>query len=88
MNNEWFGYIAAFCTTVSFVPQVLHILRTKDTHAISLGMYTIFTAGIAMWLVYGIMLKNIPMTLANGITFILALFILGYKIRQTLFNKS
>lgn len=86
MNIEWFGYLAAICTTFSFIPQVIHILRTKDTDAISLGMYSIFTFGIAMWLFYGIAISNIPMTLANGITFVLALFILGYKIRQTFFT--
>lgn len=86
MNIEWFGYIAAFCTTFSFIPQVLHILRTKDTQAISLGMYTIFTFGISMWLTYGIVLHNLPMTAANGVTFVLAMFILGYKIRQTFFD--
>lgn len=88
MNIEWFGYIAAFCTTFSFIPQVLHILRTKDTQAISLGMYLIFTFGIAMWLIYGIVLANPPMILANGVTFLLAVFILGYKIRQTFFENS
>lgn len=84
MNNEWFGYIAAFCTTVAFIPQVLRILKTKDTQAISLGMYTIFTFGIAMWLVYGVLLNNWPMIAANLITLILALVILLYKIKSCL----
>lgn len=85
---EWFGYIAAFCTTFSFIPQVLHIMRTKNTAAISLGMYSIFTFGIAMWLTYGIVLNNLPMTLANGVTLVLALMILGYKIRDTFFAND
>lgn len=84
MNNEWFGYIAAFCTTVAFIPQVLRILKTKDTQAISLGMYTIFTFGIAMWLIYGVLLDNLPMIAANLITLILALIILLYKIKSCL----
>lgn len=84
MKWEWVGYIAAFCTTFSFIPQVLHILRTRDTAAISLGMYSIFTFGVSMWLIYGIILRDIPMTLANAITLVLALFILLHTIRDRL----
>ncbi len=84
MNTELIGYIAATLTTFSFIPQVLHIVRTRDTRAISLGMYSIFTIGIAFWLVYGIIIQDAPMTIANCITLILALFILGYKIYQTI----
>lgn len=83
MNYEWIGYVAATLTTFSFIPQVLHILRTRDTRAISLGMYSIFVLGIFLWLVYGVILKNAPMTIANSITFLLALFILSYKVYQT-----
>lgn len=85
MNVEWLGYIAAFCTTFSFIPQVLHIIRSRDTRAISLGMYSVFTLGIAMWLTYGLLIHNLPMTLANGVTLLLALFILWQKIRDTFF---
>lgn len=84
MNWEWVGYLAAFCTTFSFIPQVLHILRTRDTAAISLGMYSIFTFGVAMWLTYGLILGDAPMTIANAITLALALFILIYTIRDRL----
>lgn len=84
MNWEWVGYLAAFCTTFSFIPQVLHILRTRDTAAISLGMYGIFTFGVAMWLTYGLILGDAPMTIANAITLALALFILIYTIRDRL----
>lgn len=88
MTIEWIGYLAAICTTFSFIPQVLHILRTRDTHAISLGMYSIFTIGIALWMVYGVMLKNLPMMIANSITLTLALFILGFKVYQQFFKHK
>lgn len=82
MTIEWIGYLAACCTTFSFIPQVLHILRTRDTRAISLGMYSLFTFGVAMWLIYGIVINNLPMIIANGITLLLACFILAYKLYQ------
>jgi len=76
------GLIAAFCTTVSFIPQVIQILKTKETKGISLVMYIIFTTGIASWLIYGIMLKDIPIIAANTVTFLLALTILIFKIKH------
>lgn len=88
MNIEWIGYLAAICTTLSFIPQVIHIFRRKDSRAISLGMYSFFTFGVGLWLVYGLLLNNYPMIIANSITVILALLILGYKIRQTFFSKD
>ena len=59
------GYAAAFFSTVSFVPQVIKTLRTKDTSGISLLMYSVFTAGVALWLIFGIMTENMPVTIAN-----------------------
>ncbi|MBI1274468.1 hypothetical protein GC177_00660 [bacterium] len=75
-----FGFLAATCTTVAFVPQVLHVLKTKDTHAISLGMYSIFCLGLGFWLTYGIMLTNWPMIVANATTLLLAGTVLVLKI--------
>ena len=75
------GFLAAFCTTVSFVPQVIQVMRTKETKGISLGMYIIFTFGIACWLAYGICLGDLPMTISNAITLALAATVLMYKIR-------
>ncbi len=88
MNIEWIGYTAAVCTTLSFIPQVIHIFRQRDTRAISLGMYSFFTFGILMWLTYGILIRNYPMTIANAITLIFAMMILGYKIKDTFFSKD
>ncbi|NOT90026.1 MAG: SemiSWEET transporter [Lysobacter sp.] len=81
-NMEWAGYLAAVMTTLAFVPQAIKTIRTKDTRGISLGMYVVFTAGIAMWLVYGIALDSIPMILANVVTFLLSATILGLKLKH------
>ena len=75
------GYAAAFFSTVSFVPQVIKTLRTKDTSGISLLMYSVFTAGVALWLIFGIMTENMPVTIANVIVLILASMVLVMKIR-------
>lgn len=75
------GLVAAFCTTISFLPQAIRIIRTKDTTSISTAMYSFFTVGTLMWLLYGIYTRNTPVVLANGVTFILAAIILFYKLR-------
>ena len=76
-----FGFMAAFGTTVSFLPQAVKTIRTKDTSGISLSMYGIFTTGTLFWLIYGIMSASLPVAFANAITFIFASIILIYKIR-------
>jgi len=78
------GLVAAFFTTSSFLPQAIKTIRTKDTSAISLSMYIMFTFGTLMWFVYGLTSKNIPVALANGITLILASIILFFKIMNTI----
>ena len=81
MNVELIGYLAGASTTVSFVPQVLQVVKTKSTKDISLVMFTIFSVGVLSWMVYGILVNSLPMILANALTFVQALVILGYKIR-------
>ncbi len=76
------GLLAALCTTVSFIPQVIQILKTKETKGISLGMYIIFTTGITCWLIYGICLNDLPIIAANSITLVLAGTILIFKIKH------
>jgi MtN3 and saliva related transmembrane protein len=78
---EILGYCAAFCTTFSFLPQAVQIIRSRDTRAISLPMYATFTLGIALWLAYGIAIQSWPVTVANVVTLVLAGFILVMKIR-------
>ena len=79
--TDTIGSIAACLTTASFVPQVWHTLRTRDVSGISLGMYSLFTVGVALWLVYGILMMAWPIIIANAITTSLALAILVMKLR-------
>jgi MtN3 and saliva related transmembrane protein len=74
------GYVAAVGTTVSFVPQAIKCIVTKDTRNISLWMYVLFVFGTACWLAYGIYYKQLQVAIANAITFILAATILILKI--------
>ena len=75
------GTVAATLTTASFVPQAWLTWRTRDVSGISLGMYSVFTTGVACWLVYGILLGAWPIIVANAITLSLALAILTMRIR-------
>ncbi len=77
---EWIGGIAAMLTTGSFIPQVWLTVRTRDVSGISLGMYSCFTLGVALWLVYGLSIGSLPVTIANCITLTLAMAILGMKL--------
>jgi len=79
---EWIGWAAAILTTVSFVPQAIKVIRTRDTASISLWMYVLFVVGIGCWLFYGIMKHDVPMTVANAITLILASVILITKLNN------
>jgi MtN3 and saliva related transmembrane protein len=81
MNPEWLGYAAAALTTGSFIPQAVMTIRTRNTSGISLGMYLVFTIGVATWLAYGLAIKSWPMIIANVVTLGLAAVILGFKIR-------
>lgn len=78
--QAWVGYAAAALTTVSFLPQALLTLRSRDVSGISITMYGAFTAGVALWLVYGWLLGEWPIIVANLITLMLASVILGTKI--------
>jgi MtN3 and saliva related transmembrane protein len=81
MNLEWIGFVGALLTTASFIPQAVMTIRSRDTRGISLGMYVIFTTGVAFWLVYGIAIDSLPMILANTVTLGLAGTVLALKIR-------
>jgi MtN3 and saliva related transmembrane protein len=78
---ELLGYFAAVCTTISFLPQAIQIVRTKDTTSISLMMYTIFTIGVFLWFVFGLYKNSMPIILANGTTLLFAITILYFKIK-------
>ena len=78
--TDWLGFAAAALTTSSFVPQALLTLRTRDVSGISVAMYSAFTLGVALWLVYGIVLRSWPIVVANALTVALAFTILLTKI--------
>ena len=79
--NAALGYVAASLTTLSFIPQAIKTLRTGDTRGISLRMYALFTAGIALWGVYGLLTGDGPLIVANAITLVAAGLILDRKWR-------
>ncbi len=78
--SDFFGYAAATLTTVAFVPQAWQSWTTRDLSGISLPMYSLFTAGVAFWLIYGISINSMPVMLANGVTLVLAATVLWLKI--------
>ncbi len=80
---ETIGYCAAFLTTVAFLPQAIQSWRSRDLSGISLGMYSLFTIGVGLWLIYGLIIEKWPLILANALTFTLALSILILKLRHT-----
>jgi MtN3 and saliva related transmembrane protein len=82
MSTDLLGYIAAFLTTTSFLPQVIRTLRTGDTRSISFAMYLMLVAGVAAWLAYGLLLGALPIVLANGMTLLLSSIILAMKWRE------
>jgi MtN3 and saliva related transmembrane protein len=73
--------MAAFSTTISFLPQAIKTIKTKDTSGISLSMYAVFTLGTLFWLIYGILTPSLPVAVANFVTLIFASIILVYKMR-------
>ncbi|HEY1103223.1 MAG TPA: SemiSWEET transporter [Burkholderiaceae bacterium] len=79
--TDLIGYLAAGLTTLSFVPQAWMTWRSRDVRGISLGMYSVFTAGVALWLAYGVLLGAWPVVVANAITLALALSILVMTLR-------
>ena len=79
-NIEILGYISAFLTTFSFLPQTIQVLKTRNTSSLSLAMYSIFTIGVGFWLMYGIIKGDSAIIIANFITFGLSATILSMKI--------
>ncbi|MDN3696325.1 MULTISPECIES: SemiSWEET transporter [Vibrio] len=79
-NIEVLGFTSAFLTTVSFLPQAIQVIKTRDTASLSLAMYSIFTLGVASWLIYGLVIQDSAMIAANMITFFLSATILAIKL--------
>lgn len=81
-TTDTIGYISAFLTTLAFVPQALYSWKTRDLSGISLPMYSLFSLGVAGWLVYGILISSWPIMIANSITLVLACAVLILKIKH------
>ena len=81
IGENMIGSIAAVLTTFAFLPQVIKVIKTKDTESIALGMYLMQVLGIALWLAHGLVIQDLPLNLANSVSFILSGTILVYKIR-------
>jgi MtN3 and saliva related transmembrane protein len=84
---EILGYAAATLTTVSFIPQAIKTLRSGDTAAISLRMYLLFTSGIALWGIYGLLTGDGPLIVANAITLVSAGLVLQCKLQAVLAGR-
>lgn len=82
LTSELIGYGAAALTTVAFVPQAVKSWSSRDLSGISLSMYSLFTLGVGLWLVYGLFIGSWPVILANGVTLALAGIVLGLKLRH------
>jgi len=78
---ETIGIVAAILTTASFLPQAIKVIKTKETKDLSLSMYSMFFLGVVLWLTYGILIMNIPVIIANAVTFVLSGIILMMKIK-------
>lgn len=81
LYQDWLGLAAGTLTTISFIPQVVRIWRTKHADDISTSMFVIFIIGIALWLTYGLYLNAMPVIIANAVTLVLASIILILKFR-------
>jgi MtN3 and saliva related transmembrane protein len=81
-TTEILGFISAFLTTFSFVPQAYHSWKTRDLSGVSLPMYSIFSAGVAGWIIYGFLIESWPVFIANCITFVLSCLVLTLKIKH------
>jgi MtN3 and saliva related transmembrane protein len=75
------GLLAASCSTFAFLPQVIKTWQTRSTKDISLGMFLVLVAGIVLWLIYGLMIRDIPLIVANVVTLLFAGIILCFKLR-------
>ena len=74
------GIVAGVLTTLAFVPQVIRVWRTRSARDLSLASFAIFTAGVALWLLYGVAIEALPVIVANAVTLVLAAAILVMKL--------
>jgi MtN3 and saliva related transmembrane protein len=79
-NTQIVGLVAGACTTIAFLPQVIKTWKTKTAKDLSLGMFSFFCFGVLLWLIYGIMMRDIPVIVANLFTLVLASTLLYFKL--------
>lgn len=77
---KFFGLAATITSTIAFLPQAIYVIRTKDTKSLSLAMYVIFVSSVVCWLMYGLLIKDAPIVVANIVCFAASSIILVYKI--------
>lgn len=75
------GLLAGTMTTIAFLPQLIHTWKTRSAKDVSLGMFLIFTTGVLLWVIYGLMIQSLPIIAANTVTLVLAGAILVLKFR-------
>ena len=79
---EIVGLSAAFLTTSAFIPKVYKIYKEKNADGISLTMYIILFIGVILWFVYGILIGSLSIIIANGVTALLQLSIIIFKLKN------
>ncbi|KAA3615777.1 MAG: hypothetical protein D8M58_16430 [Calditrichaeota bacterium] len=86
------GLVAAGLTTISFLPQAIKTIQTKNTNDLSLGMYSVLVSGVILWLIYGLIIGNLPIIFSNGVTLIftstILFLIIKYKNRSSQLKKD
>jgi MtN3 and saliva related transmembrane protein len=73
------GYIGGICTTIAFLPQVVKTWNSRSAHDLSWGLLFLLLIGVFLWMIYGIVSADIPVMLANGVTSIFIVSIVGMK---------
>jgi MtN3 and saliva related transmembrane protein len=84
MNIEIIGFVAGFLTTICLIPQTIKALKASDTKSVSLVMYSLFTLGVSLWLIYGVMLHSLPIIICNTVSLPLSVAILAKKIKNVM----
>jgi len=75
------GLVAGTLTTLSFLPQLLKAWKSRSTHDISIGMFSLLAVGITLWIIYGVVTSDLPVIVANSVTLIFVGLILVLKLR-------
>ena len=75
------GLVAGTLTTLSFLPQLVKAWKTRSTHDISFGMLALFSAGLVLWIIYGVIVTDVPVIAANSLTLLFVGLILALKLR-------